>query len=341
MARRWGVWAGLVAGASAFAVCNAYSWYPARHMAAGYSPAWWQAVAWELFRWNLWLPIAALVMQLQDRLHMRRAAALAVSMLLFPLLHTVLLTALYFSAAPPGVVTMFLRYRSFVLFADFLSGIVVCGMVLGLAHARRATRLEAQLARAQLDALRMQLHPHFLFNTLHAISALQTEDPETAQRMLVRLADFLRLTLENSAVQEVSLRREIDFLSRYLEIERMRFPQRLAVEFAVDPAMLDARVPNLILQPIVENAIRHGIAAKASPGRLEVGASRRNGSLLLRVRDTGPGLTAPPTEGIGLANTRERLGRLYGTASRLSLENAPGGGLEVIIEIPLTMGRGA
>jgi len=170
---------------------------------------------------------------------------------------------------------------------------------------------------------------------------LQTEDPETAQRMLVRLADFLRLTLENSAVQEVSLRREIDFLSRYLEIERMRFPQRLAVEFTVDPAMLDARVPNLILQPIVENAIRHGIAAKASPGRLEVGASRRNGSLLLRVRDTGPGLTAPPTEGIGLANTRERLGRLYGTASRLSLENAPGGGLEVIIEIPLTMGRGA
>jgi LytS/YehU family sensor histidine kinase len=153
--------------------------------------------------------------------------------------------------------------------------------------------------------------------------------------MLVRLADFLRLTLEGAAVQEVSLRREVDFLARYLEIERIRFPKKLSVEFNLDPGVLEARVPNLILQPIVENAIRHGIALKTGPGRIEIGACARNGSLLLHVRDTGPGLNSSPAAGIGLTNTRERLHRMYGGAARLALQNVPGGGLEASIEIPL------
>jgi len=194
------------------------------------------------------------------------------------------------------------------------------------------------------------------------VAALQLEDPETARRMLVRLSDFLRATLENAGVHEVSLEREVDFVSRYLEIERVRFPKRLAVEIRIDPGTRDALVPNLILQPIVENAIRHGIAAKACAGRVEIHARRRNGSLQLRVRDTGPGLNGANPQalhlvcggrngrghdgsghnggysggynGRGLAITRARLERTYGAASRLSLRNAPGGGLEVEIEIP-------
>ena len=168
--------------------------------------------------------------------------------------------------------------------------------MLGVAHARRqesrASHLAAQLEQAQLEALKMQLHPHFLFNTLNAISALQIQDPAAAQRMLLRLSGFLRLTLDNSDDQEVSLERELDFIRCYLEIERVRFPQRLAVDIDVQADAHGALVPNLILQPIVENAIRHGIAAKLAPGRVAIHALRINGHLLLRVCDTGPGLAA-------------------------------------------------
>jgi two-component system LytT family sensor kinase len=192
------------------------------------------------------------------------------------------------------------------------------------------------LAQAQLDALKMQLQPHFLFNTLNSISALQLEQPEQAQRMLVRLSDFLRLTLEDSALQQVSLDREIHFLSGYLEIEKVRFPHRLTVEIAVDPDTRGALVPNLILQPIVENAIRHGISAQASPGKVAIHASRRNGSLCLHVSDSGPGTKslAPVREGRGLAITRARLAGLYGPAAHFSAENAANGGFHVAIEIP-------
>jgi two-component system LytT family sensor kinase len=267
----------------------------------------------------------------------------AASALFFPALHIALLLAAYFPFSPAGLVAL-LRHRAYVLIPDYLTGIVICGLMLGLAHAwreqARAAQLETQLAQAQLEALKMQLHPHFLFNTLNAVAALQLEDPETARRMLVRLSDFLRATLENAGVHEVSLSREVDFVSRYLEIERVRFPKKLAVEIEIDPGARDALVPNLILQPIVENAIRHGIAAKACAGRVQIQAGRRNGSLQLRVRDTGPGLNGAPQpvggghSGRGLAITRARLERMYGAAACLSLRNAPGGGLEVEIEIP-------
>src|SRR5256885_1287998 len=155
---------------------------------------------------------------------------------------------------------------------------------------------ELRASQAQLQALKMQLHPHFLFNALHAISALVHRDPEAADKMIARLGDFLRLTLDASATQEVPLRRELEFLNCYLEIERVRFNDRLTTSLEVDPRVLDCRVPNLILQPLVENAIRHGVSQRAAPGHVRVRAERRGDALLLQVSDNGAGLsTAAPT----------------------------------------------
>jgi two-component system, LytTR family, sensor kinase len=205
----------------------------------------------------------------------------------------------------------------------------------------RASQLQAQLAQAELQALKMQLHPHFLFNTLHSISALQLKDIAAANRMIARLGDFLRLTLDNSGAQEVSLQKELEFLKCYLEIERIRFQDRLTVNMEVEPQTLDARVPNLILQPIVENAIKHGISPRAAPGRIDIRVRRENGLLRVQVEDNGRGIGANPRganiikEGVGLSNTRARLEQLYGAGYRFDLQNVTEGGLRVTLEIPL------
>ena len=204
----------------------------------------------------------------------------------------------------------------------------------------KTLKLEAQLSQAQLQALKMQLNPHFLFNTLHSISALLNKDTESARKMITRLGDFLRLTLDNSGSQEVTLKQEIEFLSCYLEIERIRFQDRLVTNLDVPHQTLDAMVPNLILQPIVENAIRHGIAPRSTPGLIEIGAEQRNGTLRIQVRDNGPGLPAHRIseilfhKGLGLANTETRLERLYGAAHLFDFSNSPAGGLVVTLEIP-------
>jgi two-component system LytT family sensor kinase len=201
----------------------------------------------------------------------------------------------------------------------------------------RATQLETQLVQAQLQALKMQLHPHFLFNTLHAISALMDDDVKGARRMIARLSELLRLTLESVGQQEVSLRQELDALERYLEIEQIRFQDRLTVQLAVAPETLDASVPNLVLQPLVENAIRHGIAPRSSAGRIEIRAERRDGMIELQVIDDGPGLSPGDKEfkeGIGLANTRARLRQLYGDEHRIEIKGADEGGLVVKLSIP-------
>jgi signal transduction histidine kinase len=198
-----------------------------------------------------------------------------------------------------------------------------------------ASRLEAQLARAHLETLRMQLHPHFLFNTLNAISVLIDRDPEDARKTLGRLSDLLRLTLEYDGVQEVPLEREIDFLDRYLAIEKTRFGDRLTVRVEVDPEVMHAPVPAMILQPLVENAIRHGINRQRGPGVVEICASRTNGTLCLRVRDNGAGMQdLPDRKGVGLTNTRERLQRMYGTRFLLDVRNNEGPGVTAIVEIP-------
>jgi signal transduction histidine kinase len=201
----------------------------------------------------------------------------------------------------------------------------------------RASRLEARLAEARLEALKMQLQPHFLFNTLHAISALMHRDVAAADRMIARLSELLRLSLDAGGAQEVSLASELELLETYVEIERIRFEDRLTVELRVAPEAREARVPNLLLQPLVENSVRHGVSRRRGPGRIEISAERSGATLELAVRDDGVGLGdsgRPGGGGIGLSNTRARLAQLYGDAHRFDLRDAPGGGVEVSIAIP-------
>jgi len=197
--------------------------------------------------------------------------------------------------------------------------------------------LEVRLSQAKLQALQMQLNPHFLFNTLHAISALMHQDVDAAERMLTRLSDLLRYALESTEAHEVPLKKEIEFLQRYLEIEQTRFGDRLQVRMEIDPAALDAQVPNLILQPLVENAIRHGIEPHAQAGLVELRARAENGTLELIVQDNGKGSakSAPAGFGLGLSNTRARLEQLYGAEHRLEIGDAESGGFRVRICVPM------
>jgi signal transduction histidine kinase len=204
-------------------------------------------------------------------------------------------------------------------------------------RALRATELEQRLTRARLQALQMQLNPHFLFNTLNAISSLMHKDVKAADRMLTRLADLLRYALDSTEAHEVPLRKELAFLEKYLEIERTRFGARLTVETVVDPASMDVLVPNLVLQPLVENAIKHGIERKTRDGRITLTAAVDDDRLRLEVRDNGPGLQGATAagSGIGVANTRARLQQLYGEAHTFELVSQPGGGVSVQMDLPV------
>jgi signal transduction histidine kinase len=197
-----------------------------------------------------------------------------------------------------------------------------------------AAQLESHLAQARLQALEQQLQPHFLFNTLHAISALVHESPARADQMISQLADLLRLSLETHGAQEVPLAQELQFVQRYVDIERTRFADRLTVQFEIDPTVLSARVPSLSLQPLVENAVRHGIAARPAPGSILVRARRENEHLRVEVADDGLGLRAHVREGVGLGNSRARLEQLYGTAAALTLEARPSGGALATLRVP-------
>ena len=202
----------------------------------------------------------------------------------------------------------------------------------------RASLLQSQLAMAQLQALKMQLHPHFLFNTLHAISALVGKNPEAADKMIARLSDLLRMSLESDGAQEVLLEQELEFLQGYLDIQKTRFGDRLSVVMDIDADVLHALVPNMILQPLVENAIKHGIAPRSSGGNIAITVSRRDGFLNIQIEDDGPGLPSQAasgiTFGVGLSNTRARLEQLYRGAHRFELSNAAEGGLLVELEVP-------
>jgi two-component system LytT family sensor kinase len=199
-----------------------------------------------------------------------------------------------------------------------------------------AAELEKSLVQAKLQALQSQLNPHFLFNSLHSISALMHKDVEAADSMIVRLSDLLRAALERSDSHEVTLREELKFIQRYLEIEQIRFGDRLMVKMDIAQDTLEAQVPNLILQPLVENAIRHGIEPHAKAGRIELRAQRTDGVLTLEVWDNGAGLkkNGAVQEGVGLSNTRARLRTLHGKAHSFELRNAPEGGLRVRLSIP-------
>jgi len=226
-----------------------------------------------------------------------------------------------------------------------LTNYVMCvGVLLALDLRRRlraqelaGARLQAELAKAELDALRGQLHPHFLFNTLNAISMLVRKgEGETAVRMITGLGELLRIALATAGEQEVPLRQELDFLARYLCLQQLRFPDRLRIEMRISPETLEARVPSLVLQPLAENAVRHGIAPSIAGGSVEVAAVREGGQLVLRVRDTGVGLTAGSESpgGVGLRNVRARLQHLYPGEHRFRVANRVEGGVESLLAIP-------
>ena len=202
-------------------------------------------------------------------------------------------------------------------------------------RALRASQLEARLAQAQLQVLRMQLQPHFLFNTLHTISALMHKDVKRADSMIAALSDLLRMSLRSVGVQEVELREEIDFLQRYLEIMSLRFGDRLTVTLDIDTEVLDARVPTLVLQPLVENSLRHGFGDGMRTGHVRVNVAPDGDMLRCEVIDNGRGIPqSGPREGVGISNTRARLRHLYGERFSLELMANPGGGARVSLAIP-------
>jgi two-component system, LytTR family, sensor kinase len=247
------------------------------------------------------------------------------------------------------------RLRNFIptqnnLLGAFLSVPFVYFLILlgaeAMKHARarqeeeiQAGRLARQLAEARLSLLQRQLHPHFLFNALQAISTLLHRDPATADALLVRLAALLRAMLEDASGQTLPLRTEMDLCRKYLDIEQVRFGDRLRVEWAVDESLLDIPVPSLIVLPLVENAVRHGLSPKVGTGRLKIATGTEGASLVLGVEDDGLGTTLPLRSGLGIGNTRARLDALYGERASMQIESRPNAGFSASIRIPLPEGR--
>lgn len=203
---------------------------------------------------------------------------------------------------------------------------------------RLAAELRAQLTEARLSRLQMQLRPHFLFNALHAISSLMVTDPKLGQRVIRRLGDLLRMSLRTEDRHTIPLDQELEFVAAYLEVEKARFGDRLTVDVDVNATLGDCHVPALILQPLVENAVHHGVSLNVDGGRVSVRATGQNGCLRLEVTDDGPGLRTAPavseSPGLGLANARERLEALYGEAYEFSIEPAEPTGTRVTIVLP-------
>jgi signal transduction histidine kinase len=320
----------------------------------------WPWVLMQFPRWMAWAPLTPLIFAAAHRFPFRReqlAKSIVIHLLLAMAMSAVIEIALLQAGfvlqryIEPEVMARMPRNWVQMYSAAVLSRVVsgaftyaaVLGVATTLAYHRRfrerevsAAQLEAQLALAQVQALKMQVHPHFLFNTLHAVTVLIREDPTAATRVVTRLGDLLRLTLSRATTAQVSFRRELEILTLYLEIERTRFHDRLEITYDVQPATLGALVPDLILQPLVENAIRHGVSPNAGTGRIDV-RSRRDGDwLVLEIRDNGMGLPEAHAlrEGIGLTTTKARLERLYGTRQELVLANLPGGGCVARIRIP-------
>ena len=206
----------------------------------------------------------------------------------------------------------------------------------------RTAQLESDLARAELTVLRGQLHPHFLFNSFNAVASLvRQKRNDAAVEIIAQLSALLRLAIERTGRQELPLDEEIDFIRRYLEIEQVRFGEKLRLDFALDPAALDAAVPNLVLQPLVENAIKHGISRRTRPGTLRLAARRLDSRLQLEIVDDGPGGSSLDREtgdgrpgGIGLSNTRARLEKIYGSDYHLEMIPRPEGGMRVCLDLP-------
>jgi len=348
-ARRWRLVTGVWACVAAFSVGQIYL----ARSALGHPPPIGPLLVLELPVWAFWALATAPIAMLARRFPLDRARAVPSMAVHTGAAITVAVTSvafitLWYQAFNPyplmgsSVASWFWQYfRQY-----FIVGFMVYWATLGVYHAfanyflyrqreHDASQANAQLTEARLRALKMQLHPHFLFNTLNSVAALIEEQPEKARRVIAQLADLLRASLRTEGLHLIPLEDEIRFVERYLDIEQIRFGERLSVSVEVDAAVRKAAVPSFVFQPLVENAIRHGIARREEGGRLWISAGRANGSLVIRVVDDGPGISRHPVqEGIGLANTRRRLAGLYGNEHALTLAERPGGGVDVRVEIP-------
>jgi len=329
--------------------------------AEGHGHTAWRIFSWGILTWLAWAPLTAVMVWLARRYSLIESAwktSLLVHLpafLLTSAIHTAAGTAITLKIQPfdnmgesPGAFWPRFLAR---LPSSFGSDLLVYGAVIGIYYAfdyyRKyrereflASRLEAQLAQAQLDSLRMQLHPHFLFNTLNNIVGLvRDQKNHAAVNMLVGLSDLLRHTLDHSARQEVELREELSFIKLYLSIQEMRFSDRLHIKLDIDPATTKALVPNLILQPLTENALRHGFGRSADSGLVGISSAVEDGHLRLTVYDNGAGLPddwqLKGSTGIGLANTAARLQQLYDDNHQFDIRNRDSGGVEVVIVMPL------
>ena len=306
-----------------------------------------RTLGWEILGWYLWGILTPFIFAFAKRFPPQKHVVLHVAgVLVFASIHLALHVGL-FRIAEHFFATVLsplqirpitrLAWRFMVYSIILLAWYAIDTQKRARSEEKRVSELSAQLSSAQLQALKMQLHPHFLFNTLNAISELMHHDIRAADEMMVRLGDFLRLTLDPSISQEVTLQRELEFLKHYLEIEQVRFKDRLKIEMRIDPETREARVPYLLLQPFVENAIRHGISGKAEGGTIQISAEKEDGSLLIYVQDNGTGIVEPEASlktGVGLANTRSRLEKMYGDRFQLELSNLPGSGTSVRLIIP-------
>ena len=321
----------------------------------------WRIFSWGILTWLAWAPLTPAMVWLARRYSLVSEAwktSLLIHLpafLLMSVVHSATGTAITLTvkpfdnmgASPASFWPRFLSRMQNAFGSDLLVYGAVIGICYGFDYYRKyrereflASRLEAQLAQAQLDALRMQLHPHFLFNTLNSIAGLVRDNKnQAAINMLVGLSDLMRHTLEHSARQEVQLREELNFIKLYLSIQEMRFSDRLQIELNIDPATSKAMVPNLILQPLTENALRHGIGRSANSGVVGITSAAEDGHLRLTVYDNGAGLPddwqLKGSKGIGLANTAARLQQLYNDNHQFDIRNREGGGVEVLILMPL------
>jgi signal transduction histidine kinase len=318
--------------------------------------SWRQVIPAALGFWYIWAVLSPMILRLgrafkfEGRKWPRSLAVHLVCSFLSAMAHDALLLlgASFYEAAGGKGFQFFQRLPGVFISIYLTAGVIIYWMILFggqvIDYNRRLkegelreSRLQSQLAMAQLEALKMQLHPHFLFNTLHAISALVGKNPEAADRMIARLSDLLRMSLESAAAQEVLLEQELEFLQGYLDIQKARFGNRLSVAMDIDHGALHALVPNMILQPLVENAIKHGIAPRASGGSVAITALCRDGRLKIQIKDDGPGLASTARNvnfGVGLSNTRARLEQLYGGAHRFELISGAEGGLLVELDLP-------
>jgi signal transduction histidine kinase len=320
----------------------------------------WRIFSWGILTWLAWAPLTPAIVWLARQYSLlgeawkRNLIIHLPAFLLFSVLHSAAGTAITLWIKPfdnmgDSPKTFWPRFLLRIP-GSFGSDLLVYGGIVGIFYAIdyyrkyrerefQASRLEAQLAQAQLDSLRMQLHPHFLFNTLNSIVGLVRDNKNgAAVNMLVGLSDLLRHTLEYSSRHEVELREEINFIKLYLSIQEIRFSDRLRIELDIDPRTTKALVPNLILQPLTENALRHGIARSANSGLVGISSALTDGHLRLTVYDEGAGLPddwqLKGSAGIGLANTIARLQQLYDDDQQFDIRNRDGGGVEVVIVMP-------